>query len=347
VSNRFDSADLAMQTGLCRQLGIAYPIISAPMGPDISGPDLVAAVSNAGGLGMLQAQLCAPPRFRDEIRRVRELTDRPFGVNLLLHFPVDDLLAVCLEEQIPVLSLFWGDPSPYVERAHAAGTTVLCQVGNVEDARRAAAADVDVIIAQGIEAGGHVAGQVTTMALVPRVVDAVAPRPVAAAGGIADGRGLVAVLALGAQAAVLGTRFLASSESRAHPYYKSKLLEATEGDTVRTTLFGHGWPHAPHRTLRTPFVQQWLDNEARGQESRPDEPQVGTTVIGGVTMAVLRFMGFPPNRDASGDLDAMDLLAGQSVGLVRGIKGAADIVHDLVHEATEIIDNRLRAYTSS
>jgi nitronate monooxygenase len=114
---------------------------------------------------------------------------------------------------------------------------------------------------------------------------------------------------------------------------------------VRTTLFGHGWPHAPHRTLRTPFVQQWLDNEARGQESRPDEPQVGTTVIGGDTMAVLRFMGFPPNRDASGDLDAMDLLAGQGVGLMRDIKGAADIVHDLVHEATEIIDHRLRAPT--
>ena len=347
MSNRFDSADLAMQTGLCRQLGIAYPIISAPMGPDISGPDLVAAVSNAGGLGILQAQLCAPPRFREEIHRVRELTDRPFGVNLLLNFPVDDLLAVCIEEQIPVLSLFWGDPSPYVERAHAAGTKVFCQVGNVEDARRAAAADVDVVIAQGVEAGGHVAGRVTTMALVPRVVDAVAPRPVAAAGGIADGRGLVAVLALGAQAAVLGTRFLASSESRAHPYYKRRLLDATEGDTVRTTLFGHGWPHAPHRTLRTPFVQQWLGNEVRGQESRPDEPQVGTTVIGGVTMPVLRFMGFPPNRDASGDLDAMDLLAGQGVGLVRDIKGAADIVHDLVREATEIIDNRLRRYTSS
>jgi nitronate monooxygenase len=224
---------------------------------------------------------------------------------------------------------------------------VFCQVGSVEDARRAAAANVDVVIAQGVEAGGHVAGQVTTMALVPRVVDAVAPRPVAAAGGIADGRGLVAVLALGAQAAVLGTRFLASSESRAHPYYKRRLLDATEGDTVRTTLFGHGWPHAPHRTLRTPFVQQWLGNEARGQESRPDEPQVGTTVIGGVTMPVLRFMGFPPNRDASGDLDAMDLLAGQGVGLARDIKGAADIVHDLVQEATEIIDNRLRTHTSS
>jgi nitronate monooxygenase len=331
-----------MKTVLCRQLGIEHPIICAPMGPDMTGPEIVAAVSNAGGLGILQAQLCAPPQFRDEIRRVRELTDRPFGVNLLLQFPVEDQVAVCLEERVPVLSLFWGDPSPYVEGAHQAGTTVFCQVGTVEEARRAADAGVDVIIAQGVEAGGHVAGEISTLALVPRVVDAVAPRPVAAAGGIADARGLVAILALGAQAAVMGTRFLASEESRAHPYYKQKLLEANEGDTVRTTLFGHGWPHAPHRTLRTPFVQQWLGNEARGQESRPDEPQVGTTVIGGTAMPVLRFMGFPPNRDANGDLDAMDLLAGQSVGLVDQIKGAGDIVRDLMNEAAEIIDKRLR-----
>jgi nitronate monooxygenase len=149
---------------------------------------------------------------------------------------------------------------------------------------------------------------------------------------------------LGARAAVLGTRFLASSESRGHPYYKRRLLDATEGDAVRTTLLGHGWPHAPHRTLRTPFVQQWLGNEARGQESRPDEPKVGTTMIGGVTVPVLRFMGFPPNADAAGDLDAMNLLAGQDVGLVRDIKGAGDIVHDLVQEATEIIGNLLRAH---
>jgi NAD(P)H-dependent flavin oxidoreductase YrpB (nitropropane dioxygenase family) len=312
------------------------------MGPDMTGPEIVAAVSNAGGLGILQAQLCAPSKLRDEIRRVRELTDRPFGVNLLLHFPVEDQVAVCLEERVPVLSLFWGDPSPYVERAHQAGTTVFCQVGTVEEARRAADAGVDVIIAQGVEAGGHVAGEISTLALVPRVVDAVAPRPVAAAGGISDARGLVAILALGAQAAVMGTRFLASKESRAHPYYKQKLLEANEGDTVRTTLFGHGWPHAPHRTLRTPFVEQWLGSEARGQESRPDEPQVGTTIIGGTALPVLRFMGFPPNRDANGDLEAMDLLAGQSVGLVDEIKGAGDIVRDLMNEAAEIIDKRLR-----
>src|SRR6516164_2338631 len=307
---------------------VEHPIVAAPMGPDLTGPELVAAVSNAGGLGILQAQFCPPPVFREEIRRVRALTARPFGVNLLLHFPVEDQVDVCLEERVAVLSLFWGDPTPYVERAHAAGVKVFHQVGSVADARRAAA-------------GGHVAGEVSTLALVPRVVDAVAPRPVAAAGGIADARGVVAVLAMGAQAAVLGTRFLASTESCAHPHYKDKLLAANEGDTVRTILFGHGWPNAPHRTLRTEFVQQWLGQEARGQQSRPDEPVVGQTVIAGQSMPVLRFVSLPPNCDAAGDIDSMSLLAGQSVGLVRAIKPAGQIVHELVEEARQIISQRL------
>jgi NAD(P)H-dependent flavin oxidoreductase YrpB (nitropropane dioxygenase family) len=330
-----------MKTNLCHMLGIEHPIIAAPMGPDLTGPDLVAAVSNAGGLGILQAQMCPPPLFRQEICRVRALTDRPFGVNLILHFPVEDHVAVCLEERVPVLSFFWGDPTPYVARAHAAGVKVFYQVGSVAEAQKAAAAGIDVIVAQGVEAGGHIAGEVSTLVLIPRVVDAVAPRPVVAAGGIADGRGVVAVLALGAQAAVLGTRFLASAESRAHPHYKQKLLEADEGDTVRTILFGHGWPNAPHRALRTAFVEQWLGQEARGQESRPDEPAVGQTVIGGQAMPVLRFVGMPPNDEASGDVDSMALLAGQGVGLVREVKPAGQIVRELVEEAWQIIAQRL------
>jgi NAD(P)H-dependent flavin oxidoreductase YrpB (nitropropane dioxygenase family) len=330
-----------MKTALCHLLGIEYPIIAAPMGPDLTGAELVAAVSSAGGLGILQAQLSPPPLFRREIHRVRELTDKPFGVNLILHFPTEEFMAICLEERVPILSLFWGDPTAVVECAHAAGTKVFHQIGSLADAERAAAAGVDVIIAQGVEAGGHIAGEVSTLALVPRVVDAVAPRPVAAAGGIADGRGIVAVLALGAQAAVLGTRFLASTESRAHPHYKEKILAAKEDDTVRTTVFGFGWPNAPHRTLRTPFVEQWLGQEARGQESRPDEPKIGETVIGGQPMPLLRFMGFPPNCDAKGDIDSMDLLAGQGVGLVREVKPAGQIVRELVEEARQIISQRL------
>jgi NAD(P)H-dependent flavin oxidoreductase YrpB (nitropropane dioxygenase family) len=214
-----------IKTVLCDMLGIEYPIIAAPMGPDLTGPESVAAVSNAGGLGILQAQFCAPPRFRAEIHRVRALTDKPLGVNLLLHFPI--------EEQVTI------------------------------------------------------------------------------------------------------------SESRAHPHYKQKVLEASEADTVRTILFGYGWPNAPRRTLRTEFVRQWLGQEGRGQESRPDEPVVGQTVLGGQPMPVLRFMGFPPNSSATGDIDSMDLLMGQNAGLVREIVPAGHIVRELVEEARQIISQRL------
>ena len=172
-----------LRTRLCDLLGIDVPIIAAPMGAPITGPELAAAVSNAGGLGIMSFGGYPPPLLRRQIRRLRELTDRPFGVNVLLSgvrlpVPQDEVVAVCLEERIPVLSFFWGDPSPYVARAHAAGITVLHQVGSVAAAVHAVRAGVDVVIAQGVEAGGHVEGQVATMVLVPRVVDAIAPVPV-------------------------------------------------------------------------------------------------------------------------------------------------------------------------
>jgi len=330
-----------LHTRLCDLLGIEFPILSAPMGPDVSGPELVAAVSHAGGLGLMQAQLHPPLLLRQAIRRVRQLTDKPFGVNFLLQFPCDEGVTVCVEERVPVVSFFWGNPASYIAQVHAVGGKVCHQVGSVAAAQEAARAGVDVIIAQGVEAGGHVAGDVTTMALVPRVVDTVAPTPVVAAGGIADARGLVAALALGAEAVVLGTRFVATPEANAHPLYKHQLVTATEAETVRTTLFGHGWPDAPHRTLRTPFVEAWLGQEARGNASRPDEPVVGQTQIAGQTIPVLRFMGFPPNAVATGDIEAMDLLAGQSVGLVHEIMPAATIVRDLVEGARQLIEQRL------
>jgi len=330
-----------LRTPLCDLLRIDVPIFAAPMGL-VTGPALAAAVSNAGGLGIMSFNANPPPVLRDEIRRLRSLTDRPFGVNVLLNgpllpFPAEAAVDVCLEERVPVLSTFWGDPAPHVARAHAAGAKMIHQVGSVAEAERAARAGVDVIVAQGVEAGRHVAGEVTTMVLVPRVADAVAPIPVAAAGGIADGRGLAAALALGAQAAVIGTRLIATPEAYAHPTYKEKILGATEDQTVRTTLFGYGWPNAPHRVLRTPFVERWLPEEARGSEQRPDEPRIGDTKVGGQPVPLLRFMGLPHTPDASGDLESMDFLAGQSVGLVTEIKPAGDVVRELVDRARHIL----------
>jgi nitronate monooxygenase len=232
---------------------------------------------------------------------------------------------------------FSGDPSEFIAAAHAAGIAVLHQVGSVDAAVRAKHAAVDVIIAQGVEAGGHVAGLISTMALLPRVADAVAPTLVLAAGGIADARGLAAALCLGADGVVMGTRFLATPEANAHPEYKARLVAASEEDTVRTTLFGNGWPYAPHRTLRTPFVGEWVDRESQTQGSRPDEPNIGCTIVGGTKMAVQRFVSLPPNIHATGSIDSMALLAGQSVGLVTEIRPAADIVRETVDGAERLI----------
>jgi len=329
-----------LRTRLCELLGIAHPIICAPMGW-ITGPELTAAVSGAGGLGILGAGANPPELLRQKIRQVRGLTDRPFGVNLILSRPAEERFQVCVDERVPVLSLFWGDPAPYVARAHDAGMKVLLQVGDVASAIAAKAKGVDAIIAQGVEAGGHIAGEISTMALVPRVVDAVAPVPVIAAGGIADARGLVAALALGAQAAVLGTRFIATPEADAHPEYKRRILAASGDDTVRTTLFGGGWPKAPHRVLRTDFVSQWLSEESRGNENRPDEPVMAESKLGDEPFPIRRFMVFPPNRDTTGAVESMALYAGQSAGLVREQKPAGKIVAELVQEATELIRSQL------
>jgi NAD(P)H-dependent flavin oxidoreductase YrpB (nitropropane dioxygenase family) len=174
-------------------------------------------------------------------------------------------------------------------------------------------------------------------------VDAVTPLPVAAAGGIADARGLVAALALGADGVVLGTRFLATPEANAHPRYKQLIIEAGSEDTVRTTLFGGGWPDAPHRVLRTAFVDQWLGDEARGNENRADEPVMAQAPVGGEIFAIRRFMVFPPTPETTGEIDSLALYAGQSAGLVNRMEGAGDIVRDLVAGAAQIIHTRLSA----
>lgn len=329
-----------LHTRLCDVLGVEAPILVAPMG-FVTGPELAAAVSEAGGFGLLSGGVNPPPVLRQDIRRIRELTQKPFGVNLLLQFPQEENIAVCIEEKVAAISFYWGDPSPYVERIHAAGIKVIDQVGTVEAALRAARVGVDVIIAQGFEAGGHVAGKIALSVFIPRVVDAVSPVPVAAAGGIADARGVVAALALGAEGAVLGTRFLVSPEATAHPTYKERVLAATEEDTTHTILFGQGWPHSTHRVLTTAFVKEWVKEEQNTQEPRPNGQVIGETRVAGQTIPVQQFMSLPPSVDASGDIDSMALYAGQSSGLVNEVKPAGEIVRELVQGASQIIQQRL------
>jgi NAD(P)H-dependent flavin oxidoreductase YrpB (nitropropane dioxygenase family) len=319
-----------MRTSLCDRLGIDVPIVQAAMG-GVSSPALAAAVSNAGGLGMLALSWSDEAAMRRQIRDTRSRTDRPFGVNLVLDWPEEERVAVCLDEGVPVVSFFWGDPAPFVVRAHDRGAVVLHTVASAEEAHRAVTAGVDVVVAQGWEAGGHVASEVATLPLVPSVVDAVAPVPVVAAGGIADGRGLAAALALGASGAWIGTRFLAAEEAAIHPRYRAQLFAATATDTVRTGLFDVKWPDAPHRVLRNKTFRAWEEAGRPPSGARPGEGElIGRSPTRG---PIQRYQSCTPTADTEGDIEAMSLWAGQGVDLVRAVRPAAAILREIAAEA--------------
>jgi NAD(P)H-dependent flavin oxidoreductase YrpB (nitropropane dioxygenase family) len=324
-----------LHTHLCDLIGIRVPIMQAGMGG--MPPALVAAVSNAGGLGVLGLGGYEPDDVERLVAETRSLTDQPLGVNFVLDRAVDQPLEAALEAGVRVISLFWGDPSSYVERVHAAGGIVIHGVASAAEARRRRDEGVDVILAQGVEAGGHVWGTVTTLALVPRVVDAVAPTPVIAAGGIADGRGIAAVLMLGAQAACLGTRFLATAEAPTHAVYKRRLLEASETDTVYSRLFDIGWPNAPLRTLRNSTVEAW---EKAGRPDPGERPGEGEVVARLGEREYVRYGMHYPYAGAEGDLEAMALYAGQGVGLVTDVVPAGELVQRLAAEARAALDRQ-------
>jgi len=236
---------------LFTRLGIEIPIVQAPMGGAVP-VRLAAAVSNAGALGTLPLWRADLETLRGTVRKMRGLTSKPFAVNLVTEFSQQERLEVCLEEGVPIISFFWRDPGALVKRAKAGGAHVMYTVGNADDARRAVDSGVDVIVAQGWEAGGHVRGTVATLPLVPAIVDAVGDTPVIAAGGIADGRGMAAALALGAAGVWVGTRFLASEEVSIHAEYQRRILAASENDTAYCeNLFDGGWANAPHRCCVT------------------------------------------------------------------------------------------------
>jgi NAD(P)H-dependent flavin oxidoreductase YrpB (nitropropane dioxygenase family) len=293
----------------------------------VAVPQLAAAVSNAGALGMVTLTWSTPAG--DVVRDTAALTDRPFGGNLIIDSDQHHRLDEALEAGLRIVSLFWGDPAGYVERVHDADGVVLQTVGSAEEGRRAVAAGVDVVVAQGWEAGGHVRGQVATLPLVPAVVDAVAPVPVIAAGGIGDGRGVAAVLALGAQAAWLGTRFLLAREMPIHEEYRRRLLDAVETDAQwYPDLYDVGWPNAPHRALRNSTAGAW---EAAGRPalgSRPGEGEVIAHFPSGEE--IVRYEPGAPLVGTTGDIEALSMWAGQSVALVKQPQTAAEIVAELV-----------------
>ncbi|MRU16924.1 nitronate monooxygenase [Roseovarius sp. A21] len=325
-----------MTNAFCSKFGIRQPIVLAPMGR-VGPPELVAAVSNAGGLGLAPLWTDAPDKMRAEIRRIKELTDKPFGVNLNMDFRNEAQLDVCLEEGVDVISIFWGEPGNFVERAKSHGAKVIITASTSAVAKEAVALGADAICAQGWEAGGHVEGKVSTMALVPAVADTVGDVPVIAAGGIADGRGLAAALALGASAAWIGTRFLAAKEAPTHPVYMERLLAASEDDTSHyDDLYDLVWPNAPHRALKNSTSEMW---DAAGRPplgQRPGEGDILALRPDGVEIP--RYASAVAFAGLEGEIEPLPMWSGQGVGLVTKIQTAEEIVREIVEQAKTIIN---------
>lgn len=283
----------------------------------MSRAPLVAAVSEAGGLGIIGSGGMSPEDLAREIAEVRRLTDRPFGVNLMLMDPrVQEQVEVVIEARVRMVTTGAGSPAKYMEALKGAGILVFPVVPAVSLAQRMERLGADGVIAEGMESGGHI-GTETTMALVPQVVDAV-KIPVVAAGGIADGRGMAAALALGADGVQVGTRFLASEEAPVHPNYKQAVLRAGDRATIITgRALGR-----PVRCLTNKLTKQLARYEAEGRD--PEEFE--SLAVGGLRRAVYE-----------GDLETGSLMAGQVAGLIREIKPAAEIIADMVREAAEIL----------
>lgn len=310
-------------TALTEMFDLQYPIVLAPMG-SVSGGRLAAAVSNAGGLGLVGGGYGDAAWLRAELARVADGTARPWGVGLITWAINREVLDLVLSYRPHAIMLSFGDPGPYCRAIEAAGSRFICQVQDVAEARAACAAGADLIVAEGSEAGGH-SGSRSTMPLVPAVVDAVGPVPVVAAGGIGDGRGLAAALMLGAQGALLGTRFYASREALGHDEAKRRIVAASGNGTARTQVFdivrGYAWPSQyPGRALHNDFLGRWHGREAELAAAASTERAAYQAAA------------------AAGDCETAVVWAGEVVDLVNEVENAATIVARIGAEA----ETRLR-----
>jgi len=325
-----------LRTPVCDVLGCDYPIVSAGMG-GVARSELVAAVLAAGGYGVLGMVRESPALIAREVAAIRERTDQGFAVNLV-PFGTDpalfaEELAACFELRVHALSFFWEVRPDVVRRAHEAGCKVLYQVGRLDDAVAADAAGADVVVCQGVEAGGHVHGTVGSLVLLPQVTRAVRA-PVLASGGFATGRGLVAALALGAQGIHCGTAFLATEESFAHDFHKRRVVAAASDSTVRSDIFAINWPpRSPARTLENSVTTAYRENLwGHGPDDFPRE------VIGHEEQRpIYKFSTDSPLRNMTGNFEVMPPFAGQVCGLLEDVCPAGERLRRIVREAEAIL----------
>ena len=310
-----------LHTPICDLFGIEYPIFLAGMG-GVSTATVVAAVSNAGGLGIIGGATMDAAMLRYQIHQTRDLTDKPFAVDLLAPIPdmIRPQIEVVFEEDIRIFVAGLAVPAEFIDEMHERGMLVVVMCGKVRHAQKSEAAGADVVAAQGTEAGGHT-GEIGGMALVPQVVEAV-DIPVLAAGGLTGGRGLIASLALGAQGAIFGTRFIATPEAQAADGYREALVAAGDDSTVRT----RSYTGKPARSIRNARTDEW---EAKANEIQDFPMQAGVSAREGVMDYMGRGDRFDPNRTF--------LPAGQGAGLIHEVKPAAEVFADIVREAEETL----------
>lgn len=303
---------------ICELLNIKYPIIQGGMAW-VANASLASAVSNAGGLGLIAGGNAPKEIIKEEIRKCRELTDKPFGVNVMLLSPfADEIIDLIIEEKIPVITTGAGNPAKYLDRLKEAGVKTIPVVPSIALAQRMEKLGVDAIIVEGTEAGGHI-GELTTMVLTPQVVDSV-KIPVIAAGGIADGRGIVAAFALGAKGVQIGTRFICSEECNVHENYKNMVLKSKDRDAIVT---GRSTGH-PVRTLKNKLAKEILNME---KEGAPLE-EIDKKGIGCLRVATVE-----------GDIHNGSFMAGQIASIIKDIKPCKEILDDMVSQAKNIMPN--------
>ncbi|WP_092482389.1 enoyl-[acyl-carrier-protein] reductase FabK [Desulfoscipio geothermicus] len=307
-----------MRTRICELLGIEHPVLQGGMAW-VSTAELVAAVSEGGGLGIIGSGQAPPEWVREQVRKTKALTGKPFGVNVMLLSPhAEDIMQLLAEERVAVVTTGAGNPGKYLPLLHGAGIRVIPVVSSVALAKRLVRSGVDALIAEGMESGGHV-GELTTMALVPQVVEAVEV-PVIAAGGICDGRGMAAALMLGAEGVQIGTRFISAEECTVHPQVKEMIIKAKDRDTIVT---GRPTGH-PVRVLKNKLARQFMELE----DSCAPAEEFERLGVGRLKLAMV-----------DGDIAMGSVMAGQVSAMVRRVQPAREIINDVVTEAEKIIKN--------
>ncbi len=311
------------KTRICELCGIEYPIFQGGMAW-VSDYNLASAVSEAGGLGIIAAGHLTPDEVREQIKKAKERTSKPFGVNIMLMSPwVDEIMKVVIEEKVAVVTTGAGNPGKYVKPLKEAGIKVIPVVASVALARRMEREGVDAVIAEGMESGGHI-GDITTMAIVPQVVDAV-KIPVIAAGGIADARGFLAALMLGAEGVQMGTRFALSKECTVHPNWKKLYIKAKDRDTVVTgKITGH-----PVRVIKNKLARKYEEMEEGGASAEELE-KLG---VGALKKAAIE-----------GDVEWGSVMAGQIVGMLREEKSVREIMEEIIEGAKRLLSSHCQRF---